>query len=596
MFHKLNFSLSAVDAIRRSRYMLLWLSAGAGITVLVMFSAKLAATRIYQVDECQNLYMARVVATDQAATFFTNASLFLLGPLSWMAKGAIRSAEFFANARLLFLGVFWLNVILLALNASGRLIGSKGLLALGTAATLAPCWDYGFEIRHDNLILTGVFLIWWAVRVRSGGRAAYFLAGAVTVICLFISIKALVYVVPLSLAILAFPPTGHASTRWRLGISYTLGALLALVLVRWSYGAAGLWDVYLAEFRNVAKYSASQGGIRGSALWWTISRLFTQTPLLLALTVSACAAFCLDLWRRRKAALSWQGDLPEALLFFGAIAGLIVNPTPFPYNLLHVVPYAFLFSFRHAVDLWTKLRHQPNLLPLFVGILVFAHLVPFTLATRRHLEWSNLHQESVMSLAETLTDPVKDPVYDAIGMVPSRRSVCFEWYLHSLNIRKFLDGSGPHVRDILAATPAAVFIPSYRTDWLPAADHAFIRERYVSFSDDFWVLGKVLPAGGGTFEIIHPGRYRISSLQGSDLAGTYPQDLSALLTPEDAGTLYGTLDGSSLPGIPVELAVGMHRIECPSNLQPAVVWVGPKLQRVHRRSGGDHLTLFVNWY
>jgi len=45
-------------------------------------SAFLAANRIYQVDECQNIYMARVLACGQTSEFFTNASLFLLGPLS----------------------------------------------------------------------------------------------------------------------------------------------------------------------------------------------------------------------------------------------------------------------------------------------------------------------------------------------------------------------------------------------------------------------------------------------------------------------------------------------------------------------------------
>ena len=49
------------------------------------------------------------------------------------------------------------------------------------------------------------------------------------------------------------------------------------------------------------------------------------------------------------------------------------------------------------------------------------------------------------------------------------------------------------MREMLAVRPAAVVIPNYRTDRLPDEDHAFIGERYVSLSDDFWALGKVLP-------------------------------------------------------------------------------------------------------
>lgn len=131
---------------------------------------------------------------------------------------------------------------------------------------------------------------------------------------------------------------------------------------------------------------------------------------------------------------------------------------------------------------------------------------------------------------------------------------------------------------------------------VPEADHDFIRERYVSVADDFWVLGKVLPVGGDTFEIYHPGRYRISTLKGSDLADTYPSGMKGVMTPEDPGDISGTIDGIPISKRPVELAVGQHRIECATNCQPAVVWMGPRLDRVHRLGPGDHRALFVNWY
>ena len=131
---------------------------------------------------------------------------------------------------------------------------------------------------------------------------------------------------------------------------------------------------------------------------------------------------------------------------------------------------------------------------------------------------------------------------------------------------------------------------------MPDEDHDFIRDRYVSVADDFMVLGKVLPAGGGAFEIFHPGRYRISTLKGSDLANTYPLGLKGMMTPEDPGTLTGSLDGEPLSNHPVQLSPGVHRIECGPDCQPAVVWMGPRLDRIHRIGPGDHRVLFYNWY
>jgi hypothetical protein len=284
------------------------------------------------------------------------------------------------------------------------------------------------------------------------------------------------------------------------------------------------------------------------------------------------------------------------MLFAIALVALLINPAPYPYNLLHVIPYAFLFAFRHASALWRELGDQPRLLPVVGAILVFVHLIPFGVATRRHLNWPNVRQQELMRLAEELTDPVSDRVYDGIGMVPTRPSIHYQWLLHSLNIRSFVKGPGPRVREMLAARPAAVIIPNYRTDWLPEEDHAFIRERYVSVADDFWVLGKVLPAGGGTFEIVHPGHYRISSLQESDLEETSRVSVAQLPVRLDEGSFTATLDGAPVASGSVELTVGKHRIECKPDCQPAVVWVGPKRDRIGRLNQSDHRLLFVNWY
>lgn len=91
------------------------------------------------------------------------------------------------------------------------------------------------------------------------------------------------------------------------------------------------------------------------------------------------------------------------------------------------------------------------------------------LATRRHLEWTNYRQERLMRRAEDLTDPAKDPVYDGVGLVPARSSIHFRWLLHSMNIRSFTSGPGPRIHDLLAARPAAVFIPSYRNEFVEAS-------------------------------------------------------------------------------------------------------------------------------
>lgn len=566
----------------------------AGLLFLVWFSQRLAGSRIYQVDECQNIYVAHLVTTGQASTSFIAITLFIM-PLMWLTHHAVNSVDLFVYARFFSLELFWLNIVLMALATGEKLFSRRGLIALAGAATLAPLWDYGFEIRHDNLFLSGLLLMWCVLRVRPQGIQSYFLAGALAVALEFVAFKAFVYLIPISFVFLLFPPPGHKAARKKLLAAWIIGAVVAFLLVRIGYGVMGIWDVYLQGFRNISR---AAGGDSRFPPWNTLGRLLYQTPLLLTLTFSALLAMAAELWRRRRAAITWDSSLPEAFLLIVALGALIINPVPHPYNLLHLVPYAYLLAWRYGNTLLKDIGYRPVVFPAVASILIFAHLVPFSSATHRHLNYTNYHQESLMKMAEDMTDPQKDPVYDGIGMVPTRRSIHYQWFLHSLNIRSFINGQEMALRDMLATNPAAVIIPSYRTDWLPEEDHAFIRERYVPLEDDFLVLGKILPAGGGDFEIIRPGRYQITSAEASNISGTYtPKSLKEFFSPEPkCPPLQAILDGARFGGKPAELTVGVHRVECGAGTQPAVVWLGPHLEHIPRIGPADHRWLFINWY
>jgi hypothetical protein len=547
------------------------------LALLVGFVWHLAAHRIYQVDEAQNLFMTRTLATHQAGTYFTNALLWMVGPLGWLARSATDSSNLFFAARMVFLGVFFLNVTLLALVTGVRLRSRQGILVLLGAATLAPLWDYGFEIRHDNLILTGLLLLWWLGRIHPRGRRSYAAMGFLAVVLLFVAFKSFAYVLPLCMAFLLLPPPGHGEGRIRLFLAWMVGACLGVVLVALVYGVTGTWPIFVAGLGGGLGISE---GSSGFSSWVALGRLPAQTPLLLGLVMGALITAGRSMYVDGKTAWTWDGLVPEALLFLGALGILLINPTPFPYNLVNLVPFAFLLGFRFLEPILADLDQGSRAMALAVGAICFTHAVPFVTATWRHLDWTNDRQELLMRTAEALTDPASDPVYDAIGMVPTRPGVGFHWYLHSLNMKSFAEGRVPSVPQMLSTRPAAVLITSYRTDWLAAADHQFIQDRYVPLADDFWVLGKVLPMGGGKYEVVHAGRYVVLGRK---------QDLISNLSA-------GTLNAQPLVGTPLTLAVGPQQITCPPDTQPIVAWLGPRLDRLPVIVAGDHRHLFVNWY
>jgi hypothetical protein len=321
--------------------------------------------------------------------------------------------------------------------------------------------------------------------------------------------------------------------------------------------------------------------------------LLRQTPLLLALLIPSLIAVVRVLRERPSSTTVWEGSLPEALFFILAFLALLLSPSPQPHNLLEVVAFAFLLSYRYASAMIKDPKVFHLLRPLTIGLILFAHLIPFYASSRRHFAWPNHRQESLIRFAEQLTSRDGDRVYDGIGMLPTRRGIRSQWFLESLNLR-----ASNRDLETLVHSPAAVVIYSYRAERLPAAESDFIRKHYVPLGDDFWVLGAILPQGGGEFEVVYPGRYRISARKQSNLLGTYPEGLADLIkaaaTKEVEIPFTGTLDGVAISNRPLHLKVGAHRVESRADDEIAVVWVGPDLEKPPQVGRGDRRRLFVN--
>ena len=560
----------------------------AGLGLLMTWSAWLAVNRIFQVDEFQNIFVARLLAMGQGQDSFTAVSLFL-APLAALARNATESVPFVTAARLVAWALFWLNLVLLPIASGEKLRSRRGMAALLGAATLAPLWDYGFEIRHDNLLLTGLLLLWISLRILPRSLSSYALAGALVVLLEFVAFKAFAYSIPIALVAMAYS-SPESRPKWlHLCGAWIGGAIAAFLIVRTGYGAAGWWELYVRDVMGVFSIAAESNRV-GPEM--ALGRLKVQAPLLSGFTVLGFAVVPYDIWRQRaRNVLEKESLVAYALLTLIALGALLVNPLAYPYNLVNLVPFMYLFSWRLAWSLAARLNSRQAIERLAI-VFVAAHLLPFGIATNRHFDMTNARQEELMELAERLTDPIRDRVYDGIGMVPTRSSIHGQWFLHGTNIRSFRNGSKTPVRDMLAARPAAVIIPSYRTAMLPKEDDAFIHTRYIPLANDFWVLGSVLPPGGGSLEIVHPGRYGLAMAERADDARSFRRASPIKSTP----LMQGTLDGSAISASVVELEVGTHTLECARDCQPAVVWLGPVLSQIPAVESRDHRALFRNWY
>jgi len=98
-----------------------------GVGALVWLSLHLAAFCIYQVDECTESYVARIVAAKQAGTHSPGHVTLFQILLSTVLHGSSPSADLLTSGRFLMLGIFWLNWVLIALATRERLFSLGGL-------------------------------------------------------------------------------------------------------------------------------------------------------------------------------------------------------------------------------------------------------------------------------------------------------------------------------------------------------------------------------------------------------------------------------------------------------------------------------------
>lgn len=553
----------------------------AALALLAAFSVFLAYDRIYQVDETMNVYMARILGIGATRRFYSIAALHQLGPLAWAASKATSSEALYHGARFAFLAVFWVNLSLMAV-ASGNGLRSKGFApALLAAATLPTLWDYGFEIRHDNLMVTALLLSWWALRRWERGQFLVFpFMGFLAGLMQFMAFKSFLYTLPLALLALALPPPRfQGMSRLRLAAGWMGGLAAAVLLARLAYGVSGHWEDYILGLRTSIGYSQNPGRFMP---WPTLLRFTKQAPLLCGAMLGALLLLGAELRRKGRAALGWEGPAPESLLLLVALAVFLVNPVPYAYNLVLLAPFGFLAALSWIQVLTEPMKRHPALAFLAAGLLAVGQGLPFVVQTARHLDYSNERQNRLMAAAEALTDPATDRVYDAAGLVATRDSIDYTWFLHTLVLSKIEDGRVPTVRRMLEAQPPAVLMPNYRFTWISPEDEAFIAQHYLPLSGDFRVLGALLPEGGGTFACLHPGRYLVFPVPG-------PQ------SPTPGTTV--SVDGTPLPadGI-LRLEKGLHQVSTPPGSRFAVAWIGPRLRGLPALGKGEASRLFVNWY
>jgi len=520
-----------------------------GIAVFLV-CAGLSYRRHLHIDELSGLYAIQLGAAFGHPEYGSiELSSVLFRPLAWWLHSSERLFVGFRIVELTLLcGLcFCIASVQRALPSPlGRAVVFLGAVCFG------PLWRHGFEVRHDIFVAYAVVLLaWTAERARSGQLDAW--AASVTGIGVVgaqaNSSKAFTIWLP-ALALCALlaargrrPWLKHAV---RASLSFAPGILLGCALVAAVLGAAGMLGEYCRQFRNFTNFSSAPP-YRLSALP-LLTFAVERAPVHAGFALIGALGIAFRLLRR--AALD-EASAPLGACLLSALS-LVLNPTPFPYNLTWLTPaWLLLAAFGLAQTLQVIRRAAASVTLVFglgAGALSLFFFWRCELDPYYRKSWDA--QLRVVASAEALTSP-SEPVLDLCGLVVSRPPVAKDWIVHSLYMPAYHAGQRETVRHIIERVWPPVAISVYRWSFLDRADWLSFRRNYLRFSEDVWVLARTIPKNAQTFEIPRAGRYRV-------------------LGSTDAGTL----DGRAIRGDDV-LWLGRGEHVTITHEGYTLTWVGP---------------------
>ena len=364
-----------------SRLPLALLGAGALLVVWTLVVAgvlvPLAFSRHLHVDEIQVAYNAALLGIHELPEAL-NFHAPMIVPLSWLASGHATTWPFLMEARALFLVLFVVDLLLVAAFAPGvRGWLARAAVLLGITL-VEPFWRHGFEIRHDVLLLAGTLgLFACAQAAASGARRSWplLVAGLLAGWLQLNSLKAiLVWPAGLLMVLIAAASAkreedGRAGFRRPvlpvlvMALGLALGVASGLLLL----ASAGLADDY---GRRIVELGSAAGESSRFAPGERLLGLLVELPHL---TVLALAALGFLGVRVRRG--DWRAEMPSLLTagWFGLqVVVLHLNPVPFTYNFIHVLPFLYLLAVDGVVALGRAApRARAPLAALALGIASF---------------------------------------------------------------------------------------------------------------------------------------------------------------------------------------------------------------------------------
>jgi hypothetical protein len=478
------------------------------LATAALLTIAISWARSFQVDEVEHLHVAFNLRRGLTlyADFWEGHNPLLYGLLYPLADPSDPVASYRA-ARLLGLVALFGTALLTALAA--RRLGAPGAGVLGGGLLILHTTfiERGIEVRPDPWVaLTVVAAL--AVEVGGGPKLRRFAWQALLLSAAFLfSQKAALLCIPFGALWLW---SAVRDRRW---------TLIAAPMAIWALPVAGtlvgIWssgalDDYLRYnvYNQLESVSRSAPHKASFSPWRFISQEWGRNILTTIACVGGFGWAIVQALRKRSA----HPSLGFAIILAAAALGsLWVNPFPFPYLHVGVLPLLIVFA-AVALNSWFELfsrrsRVSPSLLRGLCLLLVAATVAPRLF---QKTVPGNTRQLQTLSTVQAITTD-DDTVFDLAGLY-ARPDAYPVFVMTTPMFQRYQAGQFPRMIPLWRENELTTLIDNYRVRWLKDPEASFLDEHLVYYGYNVFVLGTEidgLEVGASlTFDALKTARFR----------------------------------------------------------------------------------------
>ncbi|MAZ48484.1 MAG: hypothetical protein CME65_07970 [Halobacteriovoraceae bacterium] len=504
--------------------------------ILVSFTLKFILTRQFQSDEfliATSIHMLNFAKESQ----FIHMLNFYMLPFSYITSFFKETTPMLFFLRSILFSIFLINISLLVRLVTNQY--KKSVILFFVLLSHYQLWRFGFEIRHETLIVFFILLSSLAIKksFEKLNNIPFILSGFFLSLLAFTAYKGFIYSLAMggSFALLILIRERLKGGRYI--FYFTLSYLITSAAQMLIFYLYDLHLVFVKIMGNYVNETYTSMVFSPKGIYFDILRSAPLTVLAL------CWVFYHFV--KRKQFFNFSGWCFLILLHFTIL--LHLNPAPFRYN-IHTYLIVILITILANFSLLPKIRK------IFIAPAILIHFGLFIIFyfTDYYMHYSNTHQLEYVQNAEKLTEE-NEPVFDLIGIVATRPQAHPGWWIYNGKMKSYMEGKIPLVRSMINESRPPVIITNYRWTWLPKTDWEALQKNYVRLHDQFWVLGHMKKTTKGSVKISRSGKYYLIS-KSPDLK----------------------ISNFSLDKEVLDLEAGTYEFEN-NNANFALVWIGEKL-------------------